>query len=200
MSQDNKTLGRFELTGIPPAPRGVPQVEVTFDIDANGIVHVTAKDLGTGKQQDIRITASSGLSEEEIKRMVDEAETYASEDQQRKERVEKVNTAETLVYSTEKTLEEVGDALDADKKAEVEQALGTLREALTGEDVAAIDTATEELTKASHALAEALYAKNAQQAASGEAGDGQAHGEQGGDGSDDDNVVDAEYEEVQDNK
>src|SRR5574341_449051 len=123
MAADNKTLGRFELVGIPPAPRGVPQIEVTFDIDANGIVHVTAKDLGTGKQQDIRITASSGLAEDEIKRMVNDAERFADEDRKRKDKVEKVNQDESLIYSTERTLAEVKDAVPAQHQQDVRAAI-----------------------------------------------------------------------------
>ena len=197
MAQDNKTLGRFELTGIPAAPRGVPQIEVTFDIDANGIVHVTAKDLGTGKQQDIRITASSGLSEEEIQRMVNEAEQFASEDEQRKEKVEKVNLAESLVYSTEKTLNDVKEGISEEDRTKVGEALTELKSALEGEDLERISSATENLTQASHVLAEALYKQSAaQNAESGaEAGADGAPGGEGAEGGDD-NVVDAEFEEV----
>ena len=203
MSGDNKTLGRFELTGIPPAPRGVPQVEVTFDIDANGIVHVTAKDLGTGRAQDIRITASSGLSEQEIERMVKEAEQYAGEDKQRKETAETRNQAESLAYSTEKMLTDVKDSVSEEDRTNVEEKLTALRTALGGEDLAAIQAATEELTKASHVLAEALYKQGgAQQEAGGpEADAGAAGGQEGpAGGAEGDNVVDAEYEEVRDDK
>ncbi|HUJ77214.1 MAG TPA: molecular chaperone DnaK, partial [bacterium] len=165
MSADNKTLGRFELTGIPPAPRGVPQIEVTFDIDANGIVHVTAKDLGTSKQQDIRITASSGLSEEEIKKMVAEAEHHAEEDRKRRENVEKKNQAESLIYSTEKTLKEVGDSVPEASRTQVQAALAELKAAMEGQDADRISAGIDKLTQASHVLAEALYKKGAQQQA-----------------------------------
>ena len=204
MSGDNKTLGRFELTGIPPAPRGVPQVEVTFDIDANGIVHVTAKDLGTGRVQDIQITASSGLSEEEIQKMVKEAEEHASQDQSRKEMVEVRNQAESLVYSSEKMLGDVKESVSETDKQQVEDALGKVKEALTGEDDEAIKSATEELTKASHVLAEAMYKQGAaQQQAGGDDGTGGGEpppADEGGKDDDDDNVVEAEFEEVRDNK
>ena len=196
MASDNKTLGRFELTGIPPAPRGVPQIEVTFDIDANGIVHVTAKDLGTGKEQDIRITASSGLSEEEIQSMVDDAQKHADEDLKRKGKAEMVNQAENLMYSTEKTLAEVGGDIPAETKTDVETKLAHLKEVLAGDDESALSSAVEDLTKASHALAEALYKKSAEaQAAQGEGG---ASGEAAPGGDEGENVVDAEFEEVND--
>jgi len=205
MAADNKTLGRFELTGIPPAPRGVPQVEVTFDIDANGIVHVTAKDLGTGKQQDIRITASSGLSEDEIKRMVNEAETFAEDDRKRKEKVERVNQAETMVYATEKTLKDVGESVPEASRKEVQAAIDEVKAAMQGEDLDKITQAVDKLTKASHVLAEALYKKGAQQQAGGaEPGNGGSQAGGGGPGAGaagaggKDNVVDAEFEEVRD--
>ena len=198
MASDNKTLGRFELTGIPPAARGVPQIEVTFDIDANGIVHVTAKDLGTGKAQDIRITASSGLSEEEINKMVRDSENFAEEDRTKKERAEKVNLAESLIYGTEKTLAEVKDSVPEDKRTEVEAALTKLKEAMGSDDLARISEGTEELTKASHVLAEALYKRSAQQDAPPTGADGS--GAEEAETKSSDNVVDAEYEEVQDNK
>ncbi|HKI98168.1 MAG TPA: molecular chaperone DnaK [bacterium] len=203
MATDNKTLGRFELTGIPPAPRGVPQIEVTFDIDANGIVHVTAKDLGTGRVQDIRITASSGLSEQEIERMVKEAEAHAGEDKARKETAETRNQAESLVYSTEKMLGDVKDSVSEADRKQVEDKVAELKTVLAGDDNDAIKQATEELTKASHVLAEALYKQSGEQQAADEGANGSAEGgaqegqPPGGDG---DNVVDAEYEEVQDNK
>jgi molecular chaperone DnaK len=214
MSADNKTLGRFELTGIPAAPRGVPQVEVTFDIDANGIVHVTAKDLGTGKTQDIRITASSGLSEDEIKRMVNEAERFADDDRKRKEKVERVNQAETLVYATEKTLTDVGDSVPEASRKEVQAALDELKTEMQGEDLDKITAGVDKLTKASHVLAEALYKKGAQQqadAGNGGAGPGSAGGAGGsgqpraggsgaGGSGNKENVVDAEFEEVRDQK
>jgi molecular chaperone DnaK len=202
MSADNKTLGRFELTGLPPAPRGVPQIEVTFDIDANGIVHVTAKDLGTGKQQDIRITASSGLAEEEIKKMVNDAERFAEEDRQRKDKVEKVNQAESLIYSTERTLSEVKDSVPESNQQEVQAAIAELKAALESQDLDKINAGIEKLTKSSHVLAEALYKKSAAQQGAGATGDNGGQGQQGptpGTGGKD-NVVDAEFEEVRDNK
>ncbi|NLV41653.1 MAG: molecular chaperone DnaK [Candidatus Hydrogenedentes bacterium] len=165
MASDNRTLGKFDLLGIPPAPRGVPQVEVSFDIDANGIVHVSAKDLGTGKEQAIRIESSSGLSEEEIKRMVGEAERHAGEDKQRRRLVEAKNNADAMVYQTEKGLKEYGDKVaDTDRKA-VEDALETLRQAAKGDDADAIESALSGLTSVSHKMAEAMYAQAAPQGA-----------------------------------
>ncbi len=169
MASQNRTLGRFDLVGIPAAPRGVPQIEVTFDIDANGIVHVSAKDLGTGKEQKIRIESSTGLSESEIEKMVKEAELHAEEDKKEKEKVEAVNGADTLIYSTEKSVKELGDKLSADEKEKVEQAVADLKKALETGDVADIKAKTEALTQASHKLAEELY-KNAGGAQAGAAG------------------------------
>ena len=161
MASDNRTLGKFDLMGIPPAPRGVPQIEVSFDIDANGIVHVSAKDLGTGKEQAIRIEASSGLAEEEIKKMVRDAEQHADEDKTRRKAIEIRNNADSLLYSTEKTLKEHGDKVgESDRKA-VEDALAKLRQVMSGEDVQAIESAMENLGKASHKLAEVMYAEAA---------------------------------------
>ena len=161
MASDNRTLGKFDLLGIPPAPRGVPQIEVSFDIDANGIVHVSAKDLGTGKEQAIRIEASSGLAEEEIEKMVRDAEQHADEDKQRRKIIEARNTADTLIYSTEKTLKEHGDKVgESDRKA-VESALEKLRGVLNSDDPQALESAMEELGKASHKLAEVMYAEAA---------------------------------------
>jgi len=194
MAPDNKTLGNFELTGIPPAPRGVPQVEVTFDIDANGIVHVSAKDLGTGKEQSIRITASSGLSKDEIDKMVRDAEAHASEDKQKRELIEARNHADSLIYSTEKSLKEYGDKIDAGDKQKIEDGVAALKKAMEANDAAAIKTATEELTQASHKLAEAVYSK-AQQAGEGHEGEA-APKEEGSD----EKVVEAEFEEVKDDK
>ena len=165
MASDNRTLGKFDLMGLPPAPRGVPQVEVSFDIDANGIVHVSAKDLGTGKEQAIRIESSSGLSEEEIKNMVGEAERHAGEDKQRRRLVEARNNADAMVYQTEKGLKEYGDKVaDTDRKA-VEDALETLRQAAKGDDADAIESALSGLTAVSHKMAEAMYAQAAPQGA-----------------------------------
>jgi molecular chaperone DnaK len=193
MAADNKTLGRFDLTGIPPAPRGVPQIEVAFDIDANGIVHVSAKDLGTGKEQSIRITASSGLSKEEVERMVKDAESHAAEDKRKRELIEARNQADGLVYTTEKAVKEHGDKVDEATRAAIEGALAELKQAMEGDDIEAIRTKTEALATASHKLAEVMY----QQAQAGAAGT--EGGEAAGGGRQDD-VVDAEFEEVDDKK
>jgi molecular chaperone DnaK len=199
MVSGNKTLGRFELVGIPPAPRGVPQVEVTFDIDANGIVHVSAKDLGTGKEQSIRITASSGLSEAEIERMKKDAELHAEEDKKRKELVEARNNADSMIHMTTKSLKELGDKVDAETRGNVEREIEALKKAMETEDVQAIKSATESLTQASHKLAELMYAQAKGQGGgsgdAGAAGDG-AGGAAGGKRKDDDDVVDADFEEV----
>ncbi|TYO96818.1 molecular chaperone DnaK [Geothermobacter ehrlichii] len=190
MAADNKTIGRFELVGIPPAPRGVPQIEVTFDIDANGILHVSAKDLGTGKEQSIRITASSGLSEEEIERMVKDAEAHAAEDKKKRELIEARNQADGLVYTTEKALSEHGDKVDADTKGAIETALEELKKAMESDDADAIRQKTEALAQASHKLAEFMY-KQAQEGGEGAAGSAEKK---------DDDVVDAEFEDVDDKK
>jgi molecular chaperone DnaK len=204
MAQDNMTLGRFELTGIPPAPRGVPQIEVTFDIDANGIVHVSAKDLGTGKEQSIRITASSGLSEDDIERMVKEAESHADEDKKKQELIEVRNNADTLVYTTEKSLRDMGEQVDPALKSDIESKIEAVKSALQGEDASAIKAAHDELAQASHKLAEQLYANQSQQAQggaeaggaeAGASGGGAAGGAQQG-GQEDEDVVDADYTEV----
>ena len=163
MAKYNKMLGQFNLEGIPPAARGMPQIDVTFDIDANGIVHVGAKDLGTGKEQSIKITASSGLSEEEIKNMVKDAEVHAEEDKNHKEAAEARNQLDSLVYSTEKSLKEYGDDLEDEVKSGIEEALEKAKKALEGDDTAAMQAAAEELNEASHKLAEAMYAKASQQ-------------------------------------
>jgi molecular chaperone DnaK len=194
MAQDNKTLGKFELFGIPPAPRGIPQIEVTFDIDANGIVHVSAKDLGTGREQSIRITASSGLTEEEIKKLVKEAELHAEEDRKKKELVEARNQADSLIYTTEKTLSELGDKVDAATKANIESHITRLKEAMEGTDVQAIKSRSEELMRASHKLAETMYAQSAAGGAAG-AGAAGAGGQEKAKKPDED-VVEAEFEEV----
>jgi molecular chaperone DnaK len=194
MASDNKTLGNFNLAGIPPAPRGVPQVEVTFDIDANGIVHVSAKDLGTGKEQSIRITASSGLSKEEIDKMVREAESHADEDKKKRELIEARNQADSLVYTTEKSLKEYGDKIDAAEKQKIEDAAAALKKVMEGSDTDAIKKASDELMQASHKLAEAVYAKA--EPGAGEAGGAEAHGEEG----QGEKVVEAEFEEVKDDK
>jgi len=196
MAADNKLLGQFDLVGIPIAPRGVPQVEVTFDIDANGIVHVAAKDLGTGKEQSIKITASSGLSEDEIKQMVRDADTHAAEDKKRKETVEARNHLDSLIYSTEKSLKEHGGDLDASVKENIETALKNAKEVLDGQDADAMRKAAEELSQSSHKLAESMYAKASQQAAqqAGENQDDKA--ENAGGGKKKDDVVDADFTEV----
>ncbi|MCH8180187.1 MAG: molecular chaperone DnaK [Proteobacteria bacterium] len=200
MATDNKTLGRFELTGIPAAPRGLPQIEVVFDIDANGIVHVAAKDLGTGRAQNIQITASSGLDDEEIKRMVDEAEKFASEDKAKKDHAELVNQAETLIYTTEKTVSEVGDSISESDRQNVESQMANLKSALEAQDHDRIKSGVEELTKAAHSLAQALYSKTAQQQAEAGAEAAPGETEQPQQPPPGDDVVDAEFEEVRDNK
>lgn len=198
MAADNRTLGRFELTGIPPAPRGVPQIEVTFDIDANGIVHVSAKDMGTGKEQSISITSSSGLSSEEIERLVKEAEAHAEEDKNKKELIEAKNQADTLIYSVEKNVREFGDKIDAAEKTRIEDAIARVKKAIEGDDINEIKAAQEELTQASHKLAEALYAKTAAQQAETEAGTAGGQEEKGKGEAEkkDEDVVDADFEEV----
>ena len=199
MAPDNRTLGRFELVGIPAAPRGVPQIEVSFDIDANGIVHVNAKDLGTGKEQSIKITASSGLSEAEIQKLVREAEAHAEEDKLRKELIEARNHADSLVYSVEKNVKDFGDKVDAAEKTKIEEAITKTKKALEGDDIEAIKKAQDELMTVSHKLAEAMYAKTA----GGQGGPGADGGaqQQNGDqqqasGKKNDDVVDADFEEV----
>ncbi len=193
MAAYNKTLGKFQLTGIAPAPRGVPQIEVTFDIDANGIVNVSAKDLGTGAEQKITITASSNLSKEDIDKAVREAEQYAAEDKARKDEVDARNTADQVVYQSEKTLNEMGDKVSENDKAPVLAAIEKLKEAQKGTDVEAIKVATDEVQKAFYAVSEKLYQNAAPQ------GDPNAAGAAGGaqnNGAGDDGVVDADYEEV----
>ncbi|MGD2270078.1 MAG: molecular chaperone DnaK [Desulfobacterales bacterium] len=199
MAANNKTLGRFELVGIPPAPRGVPQIEVTFDIDANGIVNVSAKDKATGKEQSIQITASSGLSEEEIENLVKDAEMHADEDKKKKELVEARNQADALIYSTEKSIKDLGDKVDGATKSKVEDAIAALKKAMEGENTEEIKRLSEELTQTSHKLAEAMY----QQAAGAEqqqAGAGSESTQSQASGSADEDVVDADFEEVKDDK
>lgn len=193
MAADNKTLGRFELSDIPPAPRGVPQIQVTFDIDANGIVHVSAKDLGTGKEQKIDITSSSGLSDEEIKRMQDDAKAHEAEDKKRKEAITAKNNAEALIYQAEKTVKELGDKADQGKVKEVNDAIAKLKETLKGDDTEKIKADAEALTKPLHELTEKLY-QQAQQAQNA----GAQQGPQAGAKKDKDNVVDADYKVVND--
>ncbi|MEP7054402.1 MAG: molecular chaperone DnaK [Actinomycetota bacterium] len=189
MAAYNKRLGMFELTGLPPAPRGLPQIEVTFDIDANGIVHVSAKDLGTGKEQSMTITGGSALPKEDIDKMVRDAEQYAEEDRKRREEAEIRNTGEQLQYQTEKFLEDNGDKVPADVRGPVDEAIGKLREALKGSDIAAITTASEELAKISQTLGQAVYAQSEADAAAGAAADS---GTPSGSAGSDDDVVDAE--------
>jgi molecular chaperone DnaK len=182
------------LVGIPSAPRGVPQIDVTFDIDANGILHVSAKDLGTGKEQSIQITASSGLSEAEIEKMVRDADAHAGEDKKKRELIEARNQADSLVYTTEKSLSEHGDKIDEETKGTIRSALEDLKKAMEGDDAEAIQKKTESLAKASHKLAEAMYAKAQTEGAT----EGDAKDAGAGDGGE--NVVDAEFEEVDDDK
>ena len=198
MAKDNKSLGRFDLSDIPPAPRGVPQIEVTFDIDANGILNVSAKDKATGKEQSIEIKASSGLSDDEIERMVKDAEAHADEDQKARELVEARNQADNLIHATEKSLKDYGDKIGADEKQEVEQAVEHLREAAKGDDKSEIEQKTQALSEASAKLAQQAYGQ-----AEGEAGAQEgaaAEGQEGQKSGSEDEVVDAEFEEVKENK
>ncbi len=201
MAAYNKTLGRFDLTDIPPAPRGVPQIEVTFDIDANGIVNVSAKDLGTGKQQAIKITASSGLSKEEIERLVKEAEMHADEDKKKKELVEARNHADTLIYQTEKSLKDLGAKVDASTKSNVESKISALKDVMKNDNTEDIKRLSDELMQASHKLAEAMYQQASQQhggANPGPDAEGAESSHAGGKTPKDDDVVDADFEEVKD--
>jgi molecular chaperone DnaK len=206
MARDNMTLGRFRLEGIPPAPRGVPQIEVTFDIDANGILNVSAKDLGTGKEQRVTITASTHLDKGQVERMVREAEQHAEEDRQHREEIEARNRADSLVYATEKGLKDYGEKVSAEERGKIEEALNNLREALKGQDIDRIRTLTQELEQASYRMAEAMYAGTGQGAETGgvDAEHGQDEsgaapgGNAGRDGGDD--VVDAEFRATDDKK
>ena len=209
MAAGNKTLGQFELIGIPPAPRGIPQIEVTFDIDANGIVHVTAKDLGTGKEQSIRITSSSGLKDEEIEQMVKDASSHAEEDRRKRELVEERNKLDGMIYTTEKSLSEYGDKIDAGGKERIEKALEGARKALGSEDVAELKKAHDELAQEAHKLAEAMYAKASQSQPGSQPGEAQAEAQSGAGGGKgkgkkekekEEDVVDADFEEVQGDK
>jgi molecular chaperone DnaK len=210
MAAGNRTLGKFQLTGIPLAPRGVPQIEVTFDIDANGILNVTAKDMATGKDQKITITSSSGLSKDEVERMAKEAEAHAAEDKAKREEVETRNQLDQMVYSVEKMLREQGDKISGSERGEVENAVADAKKALESNDKAQMDRARDNLTKASHKLAEAMYKQAAPGATPG-AGEAGASGPgagptggaaAGGDGQakKDEGVIDAEYVDVDDNK
>ncbi len=193
MAQDNKTIGRFELSDIPPSPRGVPQIEVSFDLDANGILNVSAKDMGTNKEQSIVITASSGLSEDEIEKMKQDAEEHAEEDKKRKALVDARNNADGLVHASEKSLKDLGDKVDDETKNNVEKEIENVKKAIEGEDTDAINAAIEELTKASHKLAEMMYSQASQEGEPGADAAGSAEPEQ-----QDDDVVDADFEEVKD--
>ncbi|MEX1099220.1 MAG: Hsp70 family protein, partial [Bacteriovoracaceae bacterium] len=204
-SNDNKTLGKFDLTGIAPAPRGVPQVEVTFDIDANGIINVSANDKATGKKQDIVITSGSGLNEEEIEKMVKEAEANREADQKRREVVDARNNLDSLVFATEKSLKDAGDKVPADKKSDVEAALTEAKSKLQSENLDEIKAATERLQNASHAIAQFLYQQPGAEGAAGGPEGAQDGGEQqeassesesSQDQKDDDDVVDADFKEV----
>jgi molecular chaperone DnaK len=200
MANDNKLLGQFDLVGIPPAPRGMPQIDVSFDIDANGIVHVTAKDLATQKEQSIRITASSGLSKDEVERLVKEAQAHTEEDKKRRKLAEAKNQADNLIYQTEKNVAEHGDKISSEEKAKIQDAIAAVKKALEGTDAAAIESATQTLMTASHKLAEEMYKKAASATSSagpqsaGPTGDGSSQSKS------DDKVVDAEFEEVDKDK
>ena len=207
MADQNRTLGRFDLVGIPAAPRGVPQIEVTFDIDANGIVHVSAKDLGTGKEQHIQITSSSGLSDAEIEKMVKDAEANAAADKAKRESVDAHNEADSMIYATEKSLKELGDKVDAAEKQKIEDAIASLKQSLQGDNVEEIKAKTEELKNASYKIAEELYKQQAAQGgAAGGAGTTDSQGDAGADnnsdssaGFDKGSAEDVEYE-VHDDK
>jgi molecular chaperone DnaK len=204
MAAENRTLGKFQLTGIPPAPRGVPQIEVTFDIDANGILNVNAKDMATGRDQKITITSSSGLSKEEVNRMAKEAEAHAAEDRAKREEIESKNQLDALVYNVEKTLREQGDKISPSERGDVENAIADAKKALDSNDKSQMDRAREHLTQVSHKLAEQMYRASPPPGGTGAASAGPSAGAgtaQGGDGrASDDNVVDAEYVDVENPK
>ena len=193
----NKSLGRFDLNDIPPAPRGMPQIEVNFDIDANGILNVSAKDKATGKQQSIVIKASSGLSDSEVEAMIRDAEAHAEEDRKLTELVAARNQADSMIHATEKSMAEMGDKVDAGEKADIESAIQKLKDAIKGEDKADIEAKTQALTALSGKLAEKMYAQASQEQPQADSGAGSS---QSTSGSADDNVVDAEFEEVKDDK
>jgi len=195
MAAGNKTLGRFELVGIPPAPRGVPQIEVTFDIDANGIVNVSAKDQATSKEQSIQITASSGLSKEEIDKLIKDAELHSDEDKKKKELVEARNTADALIYSTEKSIKDLGDKVDSATKSKIDENITSLKKAMEGDDKEKIKRMSEELTQSSHKLAEAMYRQASQKGEQQAEANAQSSAQPGASTPDDD-VVDADFEEV----
>ena len=196
MAKDNKTIGRFHLDGIPAAPRGVPQIEVTFDIDANGILTVSSKDKGTGKEQSIRIEASSGLSDEEIKRMKAEAEANAEADKKEREKIDKLNQADSVIFQTENQLKELGDKLPADKKAPIEAALQKLKDAHKAQDLAAIDTAMAEINTAFQAASAEMYAQGGAQGGAQAGPDMNGGAGQQDNSKHGDNVQDADFEEV----
>lgn len=215
MASQNRTLGRFDLVGIPPAPRGVPQIEVTFDIDANGIVHVSAKDLGTGKEQKIRIESSSGLSDDEIKRMVKEAEAHAQEDKQEREKAETRNEADNLIYTTEKSVRDYGEKISEDDRKNIESAIADLRKVMDSDQLEEIKAKIEALKQAAYKLAEEVYKSTASQAggadaggtasrgasagtAGQEAGASDSSGSAAGAGESGETVEDADYEVVDD--
>ncbi|MDF2459302.1 MAG: dnaK [Nitrospira sp.] len=200
MANDNKLLGQFDLVGIPSAPRGMPQIEVTFDIDANGIVHVSAKDLATQKEQSIKITASSGLSKDEVEKLVRDAQTHTEEDKKRRKAAEAKNQADNLLYQTEKNLKEHGDKISADDKTKIEEAVTALKKAMEGTDPDAIESATQALTTASHKLAEEMYKKASASAATGAGADTGGGAESPNGAKTDEKVVDAEFEEVDKDK
>jgi len=195
MAADNKTLGRFVLDGIPPAPRGVPQIEVTFDIDANGIVNVSAKDLGTGKEQKITITATSNLTEEEIEQAIKEAEKHAEEDRKKREAIEVKNNADSLVYNTQKTMDELGDKLDEADKEKIQAELDNLKSAIKENDIEKMKSASEKLSQVSYEVFGKVYQQQAKETGAQPGGQSQSS-----DGGDDDDVVDADYEVVDDDE
>jgi molecular chaperone DnaK len=196
MANQNKSLGRFNLADIPPAPRGVPQIEVIFDIDANGILHVTAKDKGTGKEQRITIQGGSGLSKEEVEKMKNEAKANEATDKIEKEKVEKINQADSLIFQTEKQLKDYGDKISADKKAPIEAALGKLKEAHKLQDLAQIDTSVAELNNAWTAASEEMYKATQEAGGNGQQPGPDGAGAQANAGAANDNVEDAQFEEV----
>jgi len=204
MARDNKFLGNFDLLGIPPAPRGIPQIEVTFDIDANGILHVSAKDLATGKQQQIRIEAKSGLTDTEIEKMIKEAELHKEEDRKKQELIEVKNEADSMIYSIEKSLKDYGDKINADEKSKIEEAIKNLRSKMNTDNIAEIRTALEELKKASYSMTERIYQEASKQAnanAQYQNASSQSQSNSNSDsGKKDDSVVDADYEVVDDDK
>jgi molecular chaperone DnaK len=196
MARDNKTIGRFHLDGIPPSPRGVPQIEVTFDIDANGILNVSAKDKATGKQQSIRIEASSGLTDADIKRMKEEAEAYADADKTAKEKIDKLNHADSLIFQTEKQLKEFGDKIPADKRAPIDSALQKLKDAHKNQDIAGIDAATEELNKVFQAASEDMYKAGQNSGNQEPQAEPQANNNPKNNAKSDAEVTDVDFEEV----